>query len=140
MLTIALTPPGLYVTVAVIVVLATLIWWQRRPIRRFLRRLRVKEISLGPVTLEQREKAGEKPGKPGVHLKGDFRGARVEGVAGRDIVRGEAGPRPGGKTPGVELEGKFGQAEVRDVAGRDRIEGQRPSSLEPPTKEEATDG
>lgn len=140
MLTIALTPPGLYVTIAVIVVLATLIWWQRRPIKRFLGSLRVKEIGLGPVKLGPEEKTGEEPGQPGVRMKGDFRGARVERVAGRDIVQGETGPRPGGKTPGVELEGKFGQAEVRDVAGRDRIEGQRPSSPEPPTREEATDG
>ena len=140
MLTVALTPPGLYITVAIIVVLATLIWWQRRPIKRFLRSLEVKEIGLGPVKLGQKEKAGEKPGKAGVRLKGDFRGARVERVAGRDIVQGEAGPRQGGKTPGVELEGKFGRAEVRDLAGRDRIEGQRPSSPEPPTREEATDG
>ena len=140
MVTIALTPPGLYITIAVIVVLTTLIWWQRRPIRRFLRSLRVTEIVLGPVKLGQKEKAGEKPSQPGVHLKGDFRGARVERVAGRDIVQGEAGPRPRGETPGVELEGKFGQAEVRDVAGRDWIEGQRPSSPKPPTGEEATDG
>lgn len=140
MLTIALTPPGLYVTLAVIVVLATLIWWQRRPIRRFLRSLRVTEIALGPVKLGQKERADAKSGQPGVRMKGDFRGARVERVAGRDIVQGEADPRPGGKTPGVELEGKFGQAEVRDLAGRDRIEGQRPSSPEPPTREEATDG
>ena len=139
MLTIALTPPGLYVTLAVIVVLATLIWWQRRPIRRFLRSLRVKEIGLGPVKLEPEEKTGEKPGQSGVRLKGDFRGARVERVAGRDIVQGETGPRLGGKTPGVELEGKFGQAEVRDLAGRDRIEGQRPPDLEPPSREEVID-
>ena len=124
MLTIALTPPGLYVTIAFIVVLTTLIWWKQRPIRRFLGRLRVTEIALGPVKLGRKEKADEKLGKPGVRLKGDFRGARVERVAGRDIVQGEAGPRPKGETPGVELEGKFGQAEVRDLAGRDLREEQ----------------
>ncbi|TEU11014.1 MAG: hypothetical protein E3J21_24710 [Anaerolineales bacterium] len=139
MLTMALTPPGLYITVAVIVVLATLIWWQRRPIRRFLGHLRVTEIALGPVKLGPEEKASEKPGQPGVHLKGDFQGARVERIAGRDIVRGETGPRTKGGTPGVELEGKFGQAEVRDLAGRDWIEGQRPPDLEPPSREEVTD-
>lgn len=140
MLTIALTPPGLYITVAVIVVLATLIWWQRRPIKRFLRSLRVTEIVLGPVKLGQKEKADEKPGKPGVRLKGDFWGARVERVAGRDIVQGEAGPRPGGETPGVELEGKFSQAEVRALAGRDLIKGRQPPSPEPSPGKEAADG
>ena len=84
----------------------------------------MKEIGLGPVKLGPEEKVGEKPGQSGVRLKGDFRAARVERVAGRDIVQGEAGPRPKGETPGVELEGKFGQAEVRDLAGRDLHEEQ----------------
>lgn len=135
MLTIALTPPGLYLTIAVIVVLTTLIWWRRRPIKRFLRSLRLTEIALGPVKLGREEKPSEKPGQAGVRLKGDFRGARVKGIAGRDIVHGATGPRRGGQTPGVELEGKFGQAEVRDLAGRDRIEGRHP-----PGGEEDTDG
>jgi len=51
MLTMALTPLGLYVTITVILVLTTLVWWQRQPIKRFLRSLCLTEISLGPVKL-----------------------------------------------------------------------------------------
>lgn len=52
MLEIAFTPPGLWVTLAVVVVLAVLIFWKREPIRRWLRRFRVKEVQVGPVTIE----------------------------------------------------------------------------------------
>jgi hypothetical protein len=68
MLRIALTPPGLYVTTAVIIVLATLIYWKRKPIKKWLRGLRVKEIKVGPVTLEHKKRAKQqkepKPTKP----------------------------------------------------------------------------
>ena len=48
----ALTPPGLWVTLTVIAVASVLIYWKRKPIKRWLRRWRIKELSIGPVKLE----------------------------------------------------------------------------------------
>ncbi len=55
---------------------------------------------------------------------GDFTGASIRGVAGRDIRRGSTAKAPGGKTPGVDFgkKGKFGDAEIEDIAGRDLVE------------------
>ena len=56
---------------------------------------------------------------------GDFTGAKISGVAGRDIRRGSAAAKPpGGKAPGVGFgkKAKFRDAEITDVAGRDIVE------------------
>jgi hypothetical protein len=59
-----------------------------------------------------------------MHLRVESKGAKVKGVAGRDIRRGTAGKTKGGKTPGVDFgeDGNFTEAEVEDIAGRDIVE------------------
>jgi hypothetical protein len=81
------------------------------------------------VSLADKEKPEKAAGAPaGVDFGegGDFSGATIRGVAGRDIRRGPAAAEesPGGKTPGVDFgkKGQFGEAEIEDVAGRDIVE------------------
>lgn len=64
MLEFAFTPPGLWITLAVILILSLLIFWKREPIKRWSRRFRVKEVSVGPVTLEVEPTPPEKPFPP----------------------------------------------------------------------------
>lgn len=127
-----LSPLGIGITAALIVVIASLIYWNREPIKKWLRGQKVDgiEFSIGPVKVKLKSK--EKPEMPspptGVDFGegSDFSGAAIRGVAGRDIRRGSAAAEsPGGKAPGVDFgkKGKFGDAEIEDVAGRDIVEG-----------------
>jgi hypothetical protein len=125
--------PGLVVIAVLIVLIATLIYWKREPIKKWLGRQKVEEVELGAGPLKVKLKGEEKPkeaARPaaGVDLgKGsDFTGARISGVAGRDIRRGAAAAQtPRGDAPGVDFgeKGKFTDAEIEDVAGRDLVEG-----------------
>lgn len=127
-----LSPLGAAVIVVLIVAAVSLIYWQRRRIKRWLtgRKVGVK-LKIGPVevSLDEKDEA-RKPAsmsQAGVDFgtRPDFSGARVEGIAGRDIRRGAAASgTPGGKTPGVDFgkEGTFRDAEIEDVAGRDIVE------------------
>ncbi len=127
-----LSPLGIGLIAALIVIIASLIYWKREPIKKWFsgRKVSVK-FSVGPVEVSLDDK--EKPKKPGSAPAGvsfgegnDFSGAAIRGVAGRDIRRGSAAAQspPGGKTPGVDFgkKGKFGDAEIEDVAGRDIVE------------------
>jgi hypothetical protein len=121
------SPLGIAVVIILIVAITSLIYWKRKPIRKWLHGRKVGvTLKAGPleVSLDEKDKPKEAGGAPaGVRLSGDFSGAKVSGVAGRDIRRGEVGAEtPSGPTPGVELKGKYGQAEVKDVAGRDIVE------------------
>jgi hypothetical protein len=124
-----LSPLGIAVTAVFIVVIASLIYWKREPIKKWLRGWRMHEVELGagPAKAKWRKKEGaESASSPsGVDFGegGDFRDARIR-AAGRDIRRGSAAAEsPGGKAPGVDFgkEGKFRKAEV-EAAGRDIVE------------------
>jgi len=123
-----LSPTGIAVIV-VLVVLAALIYWQRKAIQGWLGRQQVDEVELGAGPLKVKLKGKKQPPAPspsaGVDFGegGDFSGATLRGVAGRDIRRGAA-ESPGGKAPGVDFgeKGKFRDAEIEDVAGRDIVE------------------
>jgi len=126
-----LSPFGIGVIAVLIVVIASLIYWQRKPIKRWLRRQEVDEVELGvgplKVKLKGKKKAESPSSSAGVDFGegGDFPGATIRTVAGRDIRRGAAAAQsPGGKTPGVDFgkKGKFGAAGIEDVAGRDIVE------------------
>jgi hypothetical protein len=129
-----LSPIGIGVIVIVILVITSLIYWKRKPIKKSLRGWKVDEVevSAGPAKATLKRKGSEKqPGqsRPSAGVSfgegSDFTGARVSGVAGRDIRRGEAAAEtPGGKAPGVDFgkKGKFAEAEIEDVAGRDIVE------------------
>ncbi|MGA9351580.1 MAG: hypothetical protein WBW48_22620 [Anaerolineae bacterium] len=126
-----LSPSGIGVIAALIVVLALLIYWKREPIKKWFASRKVSlKIKAGPVEvgLDEKEKPKKATGVPaGVDFGegGDFTGATIRGVAGRDIRRGSAAAEsPGGKAPGVDFgkKGKFGDAEIEDVAGRDIVE------------------
>ena len=125
------SPSGIAIIVVAIVVIAALIYWQRKPIKKWLRRQEVDGIELGAgpfkIKLKGKKKAEPSSASAGVDFGegSDFTGATVRGVAGRDIRRGSgAAESPGGKTPGVDFgkKGKFGDAEIEDVAGRDIVE------------------
>ena len=80
-----LSPAGIGIIVVLIVVIASLIFWKRKPIKKWF-----------------------------------ATGARITGVAGRDIRRGSAAAgSPGGRTPGVDFgeKGKFRDAQIEDIAG-----------------------
>jgi hypothetical protein len=126
-----LSPSGITVIAALIVVLALLIYWKREPIKKWFASRKVSlKIKAGPVEvgLDEKEKPKKVPGAPaGVDFGegSDFTGATIRGVAGRDIRRGSAAVEsPGGKAPGVDFgkKGKFHDAEIEDVAGRDIVE------------------
>lgn len=116
--------------IGVIVVVASLIYWKRKPIKKWLRGRKVDEveIGIGPVKVKLTGKEKPKPSRSSAGVNfgegGDFTGAAVRGVAGRDIRRGSGAESPGGKAPGVDFgkKGKFGDAEIEDVAGRDIVE------------------
>ena len=126
-----LSPVGIGVIVVFIVLIASLIYWKRKPLKKWFagRKVGVK-IKAGPVEVSLDEK--DKPPAAGRARAGvyfgtgsDFTGARITGVAGRDIRRGSAAAgSPGGQTPGVDVgeKGKFRDAEIEDVAGRDLAE------------------
>jgi len=126
-----LSPVGIGVIAVLIVVIATLIYRKREPIKRWLRRQEVDEVEIGAGLVKVKLKGKKKPEPPsssaGVDFGegGDFTGATIRGVAGRDIRRGAAAAEsPGGKTPGVDFgkKGQFRDAEIEDVAGRDIVE------------------
>jgi hypothetical protein len=125
------SPSGIAIIAVLIVVIASLIYWQRKPIKRWLGRQEVAEVELGAgpvkVTLKEKKEAESPASSAGVDFGegSDFTGATLRGVAGRDIRRGSAAAEsPGGKTPGVDFgkRGKFVDAEIEDVAGRDIVE------------------
>ena len=126
-----LSPLGIGVIAVLIVVIASLIYWKRKPIKRWLRRQEVDEVELGagPVKVKFTDKKRAERASSSARMDfgegGDFTGATIRGVAGRDIRRGAAAAEsPGGKAPGVDFgkKGKFGEAEIEDVAGRDIVE------------------
>ena len=122
------SPLGITVLVVVILVAATLVYWKRKPILRWLRRWKLSEVEVGPVKFKHEEKT-EPPAPAGTGVNfgagNDFTGATIRDVAGRDIRRGSAAVSPsGGKAPGVDFgrQGQFRDAEITDVAGRDIVE------------------
>ena len=126
-----LSPVGIGVIVVFIVLIASLIYWKRKPLKKWFagRKVGVK-IKAGPLEVSLDEK--DKPKEAGRARAGvsfgtgnDFTGARIAGVAGRDIRRGSAAAEsPGGQTPGVDFgeKGKFRDAQIEDIAGCDLAE------------------
>ena len=127
------SPPGSYVVGAIIVILATAIFWKRESIKRWFRNREVTKIefSAGPLkaTLTEKPPAKSQKNEPRAGVSfgqgNDFSGAKIKDVAGRDIRRGDAASTTrGSKTPGVDFgeAGKFTGAEIEDIAGRDIVE------------------
>jgi hypothetical protein len=126
------SPPGIAVIAVLIVLIASLIYWKRKPIKKWLASRKVDvTIKAGPVQVsladkEKPEKAAGAPAGVDFGQGGDFSGATIRRVAGRDIRRGPAAAEesPGGKTPGVDFgkKGKFRDADIEDIAGRDIVE------------------
>jgi hypothetical protein len=125
---------GISITVALIIAITSLVYWKRKPIKKWLAGRKVGvTIKGGPVEVslaEQEPKPKEAAGAPaGVDIGegGDFSGATIRGVAGRDIRKGSAAESPGDETPGVDFDKKdeFGEVEIKDIAGRDIVEGDR---------------
>ena len=68
-----LSPAGIDVTVTVIIVIATLIYWKREPIKRWLGRQQVEELELsaGPLKGKGEEKQpASPPGRRGAFWRG----------------------------------------------------------------------
>jgi len=126
------SPTGIVIIAVLIVVIASLIYWKRKPIKKWLASRKVGvTIKAGPVEVsladkEKPEKAAGAPAGVDFGQGSDFSGATIRGVAGRDIRRGSAAAEksPGGKTPGVSFgkRGKFRDAEIEDIAGHDIVE------------------
>jgi hypothetical protein len=127
-----LTPVGIGIILAVIVVITTLVYWKRAPIKAWLRSWTADEVELGggPAKFKlKRKDADEEEKSPspqaGVDFgeDGDFSGANVK-AAGRDIrQRTTATESPKGEAPRVSFgkRGKFRDTEI-EVAGRDIVE------------------
>lgn len=130
MTTYLLSPPGLYYLIIFIFALSLLVYWKRKSLKRELRRWKAKEINAGPLKLERQEKEGAAKSS-GVRFgeKSDFSGAKIKGVAGRDIIRGEGSSTKQGNGGGVEFSGgNFKNANIEDIAGRDLIESESPEN------------
>jgi len=125
------SPSGIAIIAAVIVVMASLIYWKREPVKKWFASRKVSlKIKAGPVEvgIDEKEKPKKGMGAPaGVDFGegSDFTGATIRGVAGRDIRRGPADAQsPGGKVPGVDFgkKGRLRDTDIEDVAGRDIVE------------------
>jgi len=124
-----LSPAGLAVLAVVVLVTVALIYWKRKSIIKWFHRQKISEIELGSgpvkIKLKSKERPKPTPSSPtGVDFGegGDFTGARIHDMAGRDIRRGSAAAEsPGGRSPGVRFgkKGQFRDAEIENVAGRD---------------------
>ena len=80
----------------------------------------------GPLLHAKPKKVGASQAGVSFGEGSDFSGAKIRGVAGRDLRRGAgAAQAPDGEAPVVDFgkKGKFAQAEVEEVAGRDVVEG-----------------
>lgn len=126
MLAYFLTPPGLYYLIGTTVIFSLIIYWQRKPIMRELRRWRGKELVVGPLTLERKEHTRETKqsgSATGVDFGqgSDFTRAKIKNVAGRDIKSSDSKSSRGGAIPGVNFgkNSKFIDSEIEDIAGRD---------------------
>jgi len=122
---------GIGVIVVLIVLIASLIYWKLKPIKKWFAGRKVGlKLKAGPVevSLDEKDKPKATGGvRAGVTFgKGnDFTGARITGVAGRNIRRGSAAAEsPGGPTPGVDFgqKNKFPGVQIEDVAGCDLAE------------------
>jgi hypothetical protein len=132
------SPLEISIIAVLIVAITSLIYWKRKPIKKWLagRKVSVK-MKAGPleVSLNDREKPKGPDGAPaGVDFGegSDFRGTTIGGVAGRDIRRGSAAVEsPGGQASGVAFgeERRFRDAEIEDIAGRDIVEGDREGDI-----------
>jgi hypothetical protein len=120
------SPSGITVVAVLIVVMASLIYWKREPIKKWLRGWRMDEVELGagPAKAKWKRKGEAKDASPSAGVDfgegGDFTGASIR-AAGRDIRRSSAATEsPEGEAPGVNFgkEGKFRDAEI-EAAGRD---------------------
>jgi hypothetical protein len=123
------SPSGIAIIAVLIVVVASLIYWQRKPIKKWLRSWRMDEVELdagrAKAKWKRKEEAKEASPSAGVDFGegGDFTGAKIR-AAGRDIRRGSAAAEsPEGEAPGVNFgkEGKFRDAEI-EAAGRDLLD------------------
>lgn len=121
MIKLLFSPPIIYYLIIIIILLSLLAYRRREFIKKELRRWRAKEISAGPIKFER--DIGQAPKKRGVQigLKGDFSGAKLKNIAGRDILQGdELVSNNTGAIPGVDIgDGKFKDAEIDNIAGRD---------------------
>lgn len=127
-----LSPTGIAIIAVLIVVIASLIYWKRKPIKKWLASRKVSvTIKAGPVEVSLAEpepkpkKAADTPAGVDFGEGSDFTGATIRGVAGRDIRRGSAAAEsPGGQAPGVDFgkKGQFRDAQIEDVTGRDIVE------------------
>ncbi len=85
------SPTGIVIIAALIVVIASLIYWKRKPIKKWLASRKVGvTIKAGPVEVsladkDKPEKAAGAPAGVDFGQGGDFTGATIRGVAGRDI-------------------------------------------------------
>jgi len=120
------SPPGLYFLIGLVVVLSLIVYWKREALKKELRHWRGKEVSIGPLKLERKnEKTSTTAKEPttGVHFgkDSDFTGAKIKGIAGRDIRRSGSTSADRSATPGVNFgeQGKYGNAEIEDIAGQD---------------------
>lgn len=124
-----LSPVGIGVIIVCIVAIASLIYWKRKPIKKWLESRKVDvTLKAGPVEvgLSEKEKPNKEEPRAGVDFgeNSNFTGAVVDTVAGRDIRHGTTTEPPKGKTPGVRFgkKGEFSEAEITNVAGRDVVE------------------
>jgi hypothetical protein len=128
-----LSPWGIGIVSVVILVLTTLVYRKREPIKKWFKRKEVSEleIGVGPIKakLTDKKKKPESEDSPRAGVSfgegNDFTGAKIKDVAGRDNLQGTtAKSTTGGATPGVDFgkKGKFINAEIEDIAGRDKTE------------------
>ena len=127
-----LSPVGIAVIAVLIIAIASLIYWKRKPIQSWLSRQKVEEVEIGAgpvkVKLKDKGKAKSPPSSAGVSFGegADLSGAKIRRMAGRDIRHGAGAVQsPEGQAPGVDFgkDAKLRNAEIEDVAGRDVVEG-----------------
>jgi len=116
-----LKPPGLYIFIAVVLILGSFTYWKRDWIKK---NFRIKEIGLGPVTVEAREKDKTKSQiDQGVSFgeNNEFGQATI-----KDVVGGSRLPQSStSKTKSSVAFGSenvFTGAEIEDITGGDVVE------------------
>lgn len=84
MLDIFLKPPGLYILILFIIALGSLIYWKRGWVKEQLKRLRIKEIGLGPVKIEPKpeQRTASLPEGVSFGKNNEFSQATIQDIVG----------------------------------------------------------
>jgi hypothetical protein len=121
-----LSPPYVYLVIALVVVAIVLVRWKGKALVREVRRWRLSELIVGPLKFARRAKSdgAKNASARGVEIGtgARFRGVSIKRVTGRDSGVHASGTSDESAVPGVRIgdHGVFEDTEIEDISGRDQ--------------------